>query len=96
MAIKPVHDILERSRIKINNKKLNDYQKKALFKIPYSTLVELIENTTLINRQVASDLMKMNNIRQRYIHPTLGGDLYEDAKKSINLLCHIIDLYKSI
>ena len=60
------YDILEKSRIKINNKKLSDGQKKALFKIPYSTLVELIESTTLINRQVASDLMKMNNIREIY------------------------------
>lgn len=85
------YDILEKSKIKIDDIELDDKQKKAIFKIPYSTLVELVKSTNLISLQTASNMMKVNEIRQSYIHPTLGRDAYKDAKDSINLLCQIID-----
>ena len=85
------YDILEKSKIKIDDIVLDNKQMKAMFKIPYSTLVELVRSTNLISQQTASNMMKLNEIRQSYIHPTMGRDAYKDAKDSINLLCQIID-----
>jgi hypothetical protein len=87
------YDILERSVIRFGDKVLDDTQKKTFFKIPYSTLIKLLLSIGLITEQTKKDMHKINDIRQRYIHPILEGNLYEDAKESLNLLCKIIDSF---
>jgi hypothetical protein len=85
------YDILEKSVIKINEKVVNNEQKKAFFRIPYATLIELLLSIGLITKQTFKDMSKINNLRNKYIHPVLEGDPYDDAKRSLNLLCTIID-----
>ena len=87
------YDILEKSVIKIGEKVVDNEQKKAFFRIPYAALIELLFNIGLITEQTKKDMNKINDIRQRYIHPILEGKLYEDAKQSLNLLCTIIDSF---
>jgi hypothetical protein len=71
-------------------------RKKAFFKIPYTALVELLNECDLITDQIAKDMKKINDLRQKYVHPLLEGDSYNDSKHSINLLCSIIDSYVSL
>lgn len=87
------YDIFEKSKIKFNDKDLDYEQKKSFFKIPFTTLINLLLNIGLITKQTKKDMNKINDIRQRYVHPVLEGDLYKDAKNSINLLCKIIDSF---
>jgi hypothetical protein len=87
------YDILEKAIIKIDGRTLTDKQKKALFKIPYSTLIELLLSMRMITEQMKKDMSQINDIRQRYIHPILEGDLHNDAKQTLNLLCEIIDSF---
>ena len=38
-------------------------------------------------------MQKLNNLRNRYVHPLLEVEPFEDANESINLLCKIIDSF---
>jgi hypothetical protein len=87
------YDILEKSSMKFNERIINYKNKKKFFKIPYSALLELLHGIGLVTGQTESDMFKMNRIRQRYVHPLLEGNLYQDARDSINLLCWIIDSF---
>jgi hypothetical protein len=91
------YDILENSKINLDDIELDNEQKKAFFKIPYTALVELLEGCKLVTRQMEKDMKKINNSRQKYVHPLLPeDDVYKDAEESINLLCKIIDSYISL
>jgi hypothetical protein len=90
------YDILESSKINLDDTELDNDQKKAFFKIPYTALVELLNECDLISDQIAKDMKKINDLRQKYVHPLLEGDSYKDSKHSINLLCSIIDSYVSL
>ncbi len=90
------YDILERTTIKLDDTELDDKQKNMLFKISYVALVELLEGCDLITEKIAKDMKKINDVRQKYVHPLLVGNPYEDAKSSINRLCSIIDSYVSL
>jgi hypothetical protein len=89
------YDILESSKITLDDTELDNDQKKAFFKIPYTALVELLNGCDLITDQIAKDMKKTNDLRQKYVHPLLEGDSAQDAKVSINRLCCIIDSYVS-
>lgn len=80
----------------MDHRVLNAKQKKAFFKIPYSTLIELLVSMEVITEQMKMDMYKINNIRQKYIHPILEGNPYSDAKKTLNLLCKIIDSFTEL
>ncbi|MDP9288939.1 MAG: hypothetical protein M3P08_12180 [Thermoproteota archaeon] len=90
------YDILESSKMNLDDTELDNKQKKAFFKIPYTALVGLLNECDLITDQIANDMKKINDLRQKYVHPLLEGDSKEDAKYSINLLCKIIDSYLSL
>ena len=83
-------------KINLDDTELDNDQKKAFFKIPYTALVELLNECDLISDQIAKDMKKINDLRQKYVHPLLEGDSYKDSKHSINLLCSIIDSYVSL
>src|SRR5207244_3443544 len=72
------YDILETSKINLDDTELDNKQKKAFFKIPYTALVELLNECGLITEQIAKNMKKMNDIRQKYVHPLLEGDSKED------------------
>jgi hypothetical protein len=90
------YDILESSKIDLDDTELDNDQKKAFFKIAYTALIELLKECGLITDQIAKDMKKINDLRQKYVHPLLEGDSYRDSKYSINLLCSIIDSYVSL
>lgn len=87
------YDILEKSKINFDDAELDNKQKKAFFKIPYTTLIELLRSCGLITEQIAKEMITTNNLRQTYVHPLLEGNPYRDAKDSLNRLCDIIDSY---
>jgi hypothetical protein len=41
-------------------------------------------------------MIKINNLRNNYVHPYLKRDSFEDAKLAINLLCKVIDSFTAI
>ena len=87
------YDLLEKSEIKFDDKILDYKQKQSLFKIPFTAIVQFLTTLGLINNKLADNMHKINDIRNKYVHPILGGDAYEDAKKSINHMCNIIDSF---
>jgi hypothetical protein len=88
-------DILESSKIILDDIELDNDQKKAFFRIPYIALVEL-NGCDLITDYIAKDMKKINDQTQKYVHPLLEGDSFKDSKYSKNLLCSIIDSYVSL
>ncbi len=87
------YDILEKSKVIFGDTELHNDQKKAFFRIPYSTLIPLLKESRLITEDIAKRMNQINDLRQRYVHPVLEGNPYEDAKKAMNILCAVITLY---
>jgi hypothetical protein len=86
------YDLIEYSQIHLNNEILNSKQKKILFNIRFNKLVEFLVGTGLITKQMKSDIMEINNVRNRYVHPQFEKDTSaHDAEVLLNLLCKIID-----
>jgi hypothetical protein len=90
------YDILESATIKFHDKELDYEQKKFLFNIPFIKIVQFLKNIGLINPRIETNMYEINNLRNKYVHPLLEGSSYEDAQKSINLLCKIIDSFISM
>lgn len=90
------YDILEKSAIEIDGKVVDSKQKKAFFKMPYTTLIGLLLSIGLITEQTNKNMNKINNLRNGYIHPVLEGNPYVDAKDALNLLCEIVDSFTQI
>jgi hypothetical protein len=63
---------------------------QQVFRIPYSILVPLLRDSGLVTEEIAKGMYKINDLRQRYVHPLLEGNSYEDAKKAMNILCAVI------
>ena len=89
------YDLVENSQIEFDGKELDYEQKKSLFQIPFMKLIDFLRKIGKINGQIYSDMVKLNKLRNEYVHPLLEGDLLEDATKSINLLCRIIETYRT-
>jgi hypothetical protein len=87
------YDLVENSQIQFNGRELSYEQKKSLFEIPFMKLVDFLRKIGKINGQMQNDMQKLNSMRNKYVHPVLEGDLFEDAVISINTLCGIIDAY---
>ncbi|MGC1932575.1 MAG: hypothetical protein WA667_26675 [Candidatus Nitrosopolaris sp.] len=86
------YDLIEYSQIYLNNELLNSEQKKNLFNMPFNKFVEFLVSTGLITEELKSNIIKINDVRNRYIHPKFEKDIPAyDAKVSLNLLCKIID-----
>ena len=52
-----------------------------------------MRKTGQITEQMQKHMQKLNNLRNRYVHPLLEVEPFEDANESINLLCKIIDSF---
>jgi len=87
------YDLVENSRIQIDGQELAYEQKKSLFDIPFFKLVGFLRKIGQITAQMQGDMQKLNSLRNKYVHPLLEGDSFEDAHESINLLCKIIDSF---
>ena len=87
---------LYHSKIQFNGRELDYEQKKSLFEIPIMKLIDFLRKFRKINGQMQNDMQKLNSMRNKYVHPLLEGDLFEDATTSINILCKIIDAYVNL
>jgi hypothetical protein len=87
------YDLVENSQIQIDGLELGYEQKKSLFDIPFFKLVEFLRKIGKITGQMQTDMQKLISLRNKYVHPLLEGDSFEDANESINLLCKIIDSF---
>jgi endo-1,4-beta-mannosidase len=86
------YDLIEYSQIYLDTEILNSEQKKFLFNMPFNKLVKFLFSTKLITEQMKKDIMKIDNVRNRYLHPTIEKDsTAQDAKMLLDLLCKIID-----
>lgn len=90
------YDLVENSKIQFNGRELDYEQKKSLFEIPIMKLIDFLRKVRKINGQMQNDMQKLNSMRNKYVHPLLEGDLFEDATTSINILCKIIDAYVNL
>lgn len=86
------YDSIEHSRIEFNNTLLTVDQKKHLLNMPFNRIVDFLLSIGLITKGIRENMVKINDIRNRYVHPTLRPDnSFDDAKNCLNLLCKIID-----
>lgn len=86
------YDLIEYSEIQFGGQILESKQKKALYRIPYSDILNLLYGINIINERIKKNLFKINMIRNKYIHPTFDGEPMDDARNTLNLLCKTIDL----
>jgi hypothetical protein len=87
------YDVVENSQIQIDSQELAYEQKKSLFDIPLFKLIGFLRKTGQITEQMKKHMLKLNDLRNKYVHPVLEGEPFEDANESINLLCKIIDSF---
>ena len=50
----------------------------------------------IIDKKIKDNLFDINNVRNRYIHPTFEGEPKNDAIYTLNKLCKTIDLILKI
>jgi hypothetical protein len=87
------YDLLENVKIKVDDNELLYEQKKFLFNMQFVKIVKFLKNLGLISPKLESYMYEINQLRNSYVHPLLEGNSYDDALKSINLLCKIIDSF---
>ena len=64
-------------------------------KYPYpwsSDILIFLHEMKVIDKRTKDNLFDINNIRNRYIHPTFEGEPMHDAINTLNKLCQTIDL----
>ena len=71
---------------------LNDKQKESLYRIPYGEILKFLFSLDEFDKEIKDNLFKINDIRNKYVHPQFSGDPFKDAKDTLNLLCKTIDL----
>jgi hypothetical protein len=86
------YDMIEFSEISFGGRVLDNNQKKSLYRIPYSEILNLLNDIKIISKEIKYNLHDINMTRNRYIHPTLEGEPEKDAMSTLNLLCKTIDL----
>jgi hypothetical protein len=72
------YDMIEFSEISFGGRALDNNQKKSLYRIPYSEILNLLYDIKIINKEIKDNLYDINMTRNRYIHPTLEGEPEKD------------------
>lgn len=74
------YDLLSRQRIKVGDKEhLLEEQISCLYKMNLYDIIELLAKWGLIKTKTRSEMIEINNKRNRYVHPEKSSKL--DAKK---------------
>jgi hypothetical protein len=74
------YDLLSRQRIKVGDKEhLSEEQISCLYKMNLYDIIELLAKWGLIKTKTRSEMIEINNKRNRYVHPEKSSKL--DAKK---------------
>jgi hypothetical protein len=91
------YDLIEYSQIEFNEKILDYNEKKFFFTMPFNKIVDFLLDVGVITKGIKDDMMRINDLRNRYVHPTFESENPgQDAKTSLNLLCKVIDSIISI
>ena len=74
-------DILLRRRIVLDERTLSSTDLKPLFAIPHVRLVDLLSCWNIINDESRKKLLRINDIRNKYVHPDVIPDLESGTGK---------------
>lgn len=86
------YDSIEYSEIEFNKSLLTLDQKKYLLNMPFNRIVDFLFSIGLITKGIRDNMVRINDIRNKYVHPTLTPNKsFDDAKNCLNILCRIID-----
>lgn len=88
-------DFIDFVDIRIGEKLLNEEQKQILYKLPFNSLVDFFWKMGSFNKDTRSLMFQISDIRNRYVHPTTVRPA-EDAIKTLNLLCKVLEEKLSI
>jgi hypothetical protein len=93
MAIERLcYDFIWFSEISFEQKLLTDKQKKFINNIALRKLIDFIHELDYIDNNVRNKMIKINDMRNKYVHPTLEKiEPFDDAKFCLNNLCNIVD-----
>jgi hypothetical protein len=84
------YDFIEFLDIKIGNRVLTEVEKEELTYIPYNKLVTFLLKLGVLDRNSKSLLNKINDIRNKHLHPKMKG-AEKDALDVVNLLCKVLE-----
>jgi hypothetical protein len=85
------YDFIDISNITLNSRELNNKAKTYLYKIPLARLIEFFEDLNVIDKIAKDLLMKINDMRNGYLHPKMKSppDLKKDSLMALNLMCEL-------
>lgn len=82
------YDFIDIATITINSRGLDNEAKTYLYHIPLSKLIMLFKELNVIDKEARDLLFKINDKRNRYLHPTMESqDLEKDSLHVLNLMC---------
>jgi len=87
------YDIIEDSKITINETTLSSSQKETLHRLNQAVLIDTLFEWGLVKKETKKKLHKIRKIRNKYIHPSEFSkqESKKDALKILGLLCQVIN-----
>ncbi|WP_148687070.1 hypothetical protein [Candidatus Nitrosocosmicus hydrocola] len=93
------YDLIESSKITFDGRIISNIEKESFYRIPFSELVFFSKSIGLLPDKVAGKMMKLNNMRNVYIHPSFKRDRSDPEKlqikpesDSVTALNNLIDI----
>ena len=92
-------DILYRHQLQLDGKTLLPCELDSFFQIPYTHMVKILHDWNIINEDTKTNLNKVGDVRNEYVHPDVIPDLESssgqeklrnDALKILNLLKDVL------
>lgn len=80
------YDIIENVKINIRKKELTYDQKKLLFNIPFIKIVEFLRSLELIDERTRLNMIKINDLRNKYVHPYLEKESLQSIYSTGSLI----------
>lgn len=85
------YDFIDVLDIKFGNRTLSIEDKEELTYLPFSKLLTFFKKIGVLNENDFVLLQRINEIRNRHVHPKMKFDIVDDAKLIVKLLCELLE-----
>jgi hypothetical protein len=86
-----LYDFIDIADITLNSRILSNEAKSYLYYIPIARLGEFFEDLNVIDHESRTLLAKINDMRNRYVHPKMKDhqNLKKESLEALNLMCEL-------
>lgn len=87
------YDLLSKQKIKLGERDLSEEQISCLYKMNLLDIIELLAKWDLIKTATRTEMIKINNKRNWYVHPKKSGklDAKNDSKEMILRISKVLE-----